>query len=113
MTVGRRRISRWLHGDVEGFSGPLRIRHASGSGEATGTGIKLGAGVRYAGRGVSVEGSVRTLLAHEASGCEEWGASGAVRIDPGASGRGLSLTLSPTVPSRATRARRRPRPSQV
>ena len=26
----------------------------------------------------------------------EWGASGSVRIDPGASGRGLSLTLSPT-----------------
>ena len=33
---------------------------------------------------------------HEESGYEEWGASGSIRIDPGASGRGLSLTLTPT-----------------
>ena len=39
---------------------------------------------------------MRGLLAHEESGYEEWGASGTVRIDPGASGRGLSLTLSPS-----------------
>ena len=30
-------------------------------------------------------------MAHEDSGCEEWGVSGSVRIDPEASGRGLSL----------------------
>ena len=35
-------------------------------------------------------------MAHEASGYEEWGASGSVRIDPGASGRGLSFSLTPT-----------------
>ena len=39
---------------------------------------------------------MRGLLAHEDEGYREWGASGSVRIDPGASGRGLSLTLSPT-----------------
>ena len=38
---------------------------------------------------------MRGLVAHEASGYEEWGASGAVRLEPGASGRGLSLTLNP------------------
>ena len=37
-----------------------------------------------------------TLVAHEESGYEEWGASGAIRINPSASGRGLSLTLSPS-----------------
>ncbi len=73
----------------------LGVRHDGGDAE-TGTGIEAGAGVRYAREGFSVEGSVRMLAAHEASGYEEWGASGAVRIDPGASGRGLSLTLRPT-----------------
>ena len=71
------------------------LRHDGGDAE-TGTGIEMGAAVRYAGEGVSIEGAVRTLVAHEETGYEEWGASGAVRIDPGASGRGLSLTLAPT-----------------
>ena len=39
------------------------------------------------------EAGAGTLLAHEETGYEEWGAAGAVRIGPGASGRGLSLTL--------------------
>ena len=60
-----------------------------------GTGVEAGAGMRYAGSGVTVEGSVRGLVAHDESGYEEWGASGSIRIDPGASGRGLSLTLTP------------------
>ena len=36
------------------------------------------------------------LVAHEESGYGEWGASGAVRIDPGQLGRGLSLTVAPS-----------------
>ena len=44
-----------------------------------------------------MEASARTLIAHEDSGYREWGASGSVRLDPGASGRGLSFTLAPTV----------------
>ena len=72
------------------------LRHDGGDAE-TGTGVELGAGLRYADpeSGLTVEASVRTLVAHEASGYEEWGASGSVRLDPGASGRGLSLTLRP------------------
>ncbi len=72
------------------------LRHDGGDAE-TGTGVELGGGLRYADpeSGLTVEGSVRTLVAHEASGYEEWGASGSVRLDPGASGRGLSLTLRP------------------
>ena len=38
---------------------------------------------------------MRTLVAHEDSGYEEWGASGAVRITPSASGHGLMLRFAP------------------
>ena len=60
------------------------------------TGLEVGAGLRYARSAVTVEGRVRALAVHEASGYEEWGASGSVRVEPSASGRGLSLTLAPT-----------------
>ena len=42
----------------------LGLRHDGGDAE-TRTGVELGAGVRYAGAGVTVEGSVRTLLTHD------------------------------------------------
>ena len=38
---------------------------------------------------------MRTLIAHEDADYREWGVSGGMRIDPGASERGLSLTLAP------------------
>ena len=72
----------------------LGVRHDGGDAE-TGTGFEIGAGVRYAAGGFSIEGAVRGLLAHQEHSFEEWGASGSIRIDPGASGRGLSLTLDP------------------
>ena len=67
-----------------------------GGDTGNGTGLELGAGLRYARSAVTVEGRVRALALHEASGYEEWGASGSVRVEPSASGRGLSLTLAPT-----------------
>ena len=70
----------------------LGLRQDGGDAE-TGAGIEAGGGIRYAGEGVAVEGSVRTLVAHQESGYEEWGASGSIRI-AGASGRGLSLTVA-------------------
>ena len=70
------------------------VRHDGGDAE-TGIGFEAGAGMRYAAEGIAIEGAVRKLVTHEDSGYEEWGASGSVRIDPGASGRGLSLTLAP------------------
>ena len=73
----------------------LGLRHDGGDAE-TGTGVEVGAGIRYAQGGVTVEGAVRTLVAHEEAGYEEWGASGSVRIDPGASGRGLAFSVAPT-----------------
>ena len=39
---------------------------------------------------------MRGLLARDDSGYEEWGVSGALRIEPNLSGRGFSLTLAPT-----------------
>ena len=72
------------------------LRHDGGDAE-TGTGIELGGGVSYAdpATGLSVTAKARGLLAHEDAGYTEWGASGSVKIDPGAAGRGLSLSLSP------------------
>ena len=76
----------------------LGLRHDGGDAE-TGTGVEAGGSVRYADpeSGLTVEASARRLLAHEDSGFGEWGVSGSVRLDPGASGRGLSLTLAPTI----------------
>ena len=72
----------------------LGLRHDGGDAE-TGTGLEAGAGLRYAAGALTIGAQVRTLVAHEASGYEEWGVSGSVRLDPGASGRGLSLKLAP------------------
>ena len=75
-------------------SAEIGVRLDGGDAES-GAGIEAGAGLRYSAGPLSIEGSVRTLLAHEESGYEEWGASAALRLSPSASGRGLSLTLSP------------------
>ena len=74
----------------------LGLRHDGGDAE-TGTGVEVGGRIRYAdaGSGLTVEASARTLIAHEDSGYREWGAGGSVRLDPGASGRGLSLSFAP------------------
>ena len=76
-------------------SAEVGLRHDAGDAE-TGTGVEFGGGLRYEGDGFSIEGSARTLVAHEADGYDEWGASGSIRINPGASGSGLSLTVAPT-----------------
>ena len=72
------------------------LRHDWGDAE-TGFGLELGGRVQYTdpALGLTIEAAVRGLLAHEDSDYEEWGASGTVRVDPGAMGQGLSLTLAP------------------
>ena len=72
------------------------VRHDGGDAE-TGSGIEVGGRISYtdAGSGLTVEANARTLIAHEDSGYREWGAGGSVRLDPGVSGRGLSLTVAP------------------
>ena len=75
----------------------LGLRHDGGDAE-TGTGVELGGRIAWSdpGSGLSVDASVRALVAREDSGYEEWGASGAVRLAPGDSGRGLSFSLART-----------------
>ena len=75
-------------------SAELGLRHDGGDAE-TGTGVEAGAGLRYSAGALTVEGRVRGLVAHEASGYREWGASGAIRVTPSASGRGLTLSIAP------------------
>ena len=75
-------------------SASIGVRHDTGDAE-TGTGLEVGGGLSYVGEGITVEGRVRGLVAHEDSGYEEWGASGSIRIDPRTSGRGLSFSLTP------------------
>ena len=74
----------------------LGLRHDGGDAE-TGTGVEVGGRIRYTdvGSGLTVEANARKLVAHEDSDYREWGAGGSVRLDPGASGRGLSLRLAP------------------
>ncbi|MDD9990830.1 MAG: hypothetical protein OXP75_03435 [Rhodospirillales bacterium] len=74
------------------------VRHDGGDAE-TGTGVELGGGVAWtdAGTGLTVEAKARMLVAHADSDYEEWGASATARLDPGADGRGLSLSLAPTI----------------
>ena len=74
----------------------IGLRQDGGDAE-TGTGVEVGGGVGYTDpqTGLTVDAKARGLIAHEDADYREWGASGSVRIDPGASGRGLSLTLTP------------------
>ncbi|MDE0712733.1 MAG: autotransporter domain-containing protein [Rhodospirillales bacterium] len=71
------------------------VRTDGGDGE-TGTRIEAGGGVRYADEatGLTLEARARTLLA-PGGDYGEWGASGLVRVDPGAAGVGLALSVRP------------------
>ena len=75
----------------------LGLRHDAGDAE-TGTGIEIGGGLNFSDPtlGLSVEVKARGLIAHQDADYREWGASAAVRLNPGASGQGLMLTLRPT-----------------
>ena len=72
----------------------IGVRHDSGDAE-TGTGIELGAGGRYQAGSLSIEARARALIVHEAEGYGDWGLSAAMRLDPSASGRGMTLSIAP------------------
>ena len=84
-------------------TGQIGLRHDEGDAE-TGFGLDMSAGIRYAAGRLTIEGTVRTLVAHEDSAYEEWGASGAIRMTPDALSRGLSLTLAPAWGNTASKA---------
>ncbi len=75
----------------------LGVRHDGGEG-GSGTGMEVGAGVGWAdpSRGLDVAVRVRGLAAHAGEGYREWGVSGWLRVVPGAAGRGLSMSLTPS-----------------
>ena len=85
----------------------LGVRYDGGDAE-TGAGVELGGGVAFAdaSSGLSVDARARMLLAHADSDYEEWGASATVRLDPGETGRGLSLSLAPTLGTASSAAER-------
>ena len=96
LSAGTGGARRTLAGALGAERAAEGLRHDGGDAE-TGTGVEVGGRISYtdAGSGLTVEANARTLVAHEDSGYREWGAGGSVRLDPGASGRGLSLTLAP------------------
>ena len=79
------------------FSPSLEVGVRRDDGDAeTGSGVEVGGRLRYVSSwGLSIEAAVRGLLAHEAGDYREWGASGALRFDPGQRGLGLSASIVP------------------
>ena len=76
------------------------VRQDGGDAE-TGLGIETGFGVVYAEPrvGLMLDAMVNLLVAHQDSRYREWGFTGSVRFDPGLAGRGLSLTMMPSLGS--------------
>ena len=75
----------------------LGLRHDGGDAE-TGTGVELGAGLAWSDPSGGLTSDLRFhgLAAHEDAGYDEWGASGSLRIAPDPSGRGISLSMTPS-----------------
>ena len=89
--------TRALDGDA-GFIPAIEAGICSDRGDGeTGTGVEVGAILRYvdAKSGVTMDIRGCTLLAHTGN-YKETGDSGFARPDPGASGRGMSLSLRPS-----------------
>ena len=65
---------------------------------ATGGGVEAGGGLAWAdpARGVTLEARGRALVAHRRDHLDDWGVSGALRVDPGVAGRGLSFRVLPS-----------------
>ena len=83
--------------DLDMRMGALGLR-ADGGDADKGAGAELGVGLEYSNSrlGLRAQWRAQGLLAHSASGFEEWGTSLNVELDPGVSGQGLALTLAPT-----------------
>ena len=73
----------------------MGMRYDGGDGD-TGHSLEIGGGLRYAdpATGLTVEGRARTVPIHSGE-YREWGVSGLVRLDPGAAGLGLALSVQP------------------
>ena len=72
----------------------IGLRHDAGDAE-TGTGVEIGAGLRYSVARLQIEAQARMLAAHEDDGYEEWGASAGLVYTTRENGTGLNLSLRP------------------
>ena len=90
-----RHVQKFASGASLTPSFEIGMRYDGGDGE-TGHSMELGGGLRYAdsASGLTVEGRARTVPFHSGD-YREWGVSGLVRVDPGAAGLGLALTVQP------------------
>ena len=89
----------WQPHPYERLGTSLELGERVDGGDADeGAGAELGVGLEYSNTrlGLRAQWRARRLLAHSASGFEEWGTSLNVEFDPGVSGQGLALTLAPT-----------------
>ena len=73
----------------------MGLRRDGGDAER-GSGMEARAGIRYTAPGMTIEASAHSLFGHQRREYEEWGASGSIRMAPGTSGRGVSLTVAPS-----------------
>ena len=73
----------------------MGLRRDGGDAER-GIGMEARAGIRYTAPGMTIEASAHSLFGHQRREYEEWGASGSIRMAPGTSGRGVSLTVAPS-----------------
>ena len=90
---------RWQLQPDERLGTSLELGARADGGDADeGAGAELGVGLEYSNTrlGLRAQWRAQGLLAHSASGFEEWGTSLNVEFDPGVSGQGLALTLAPT-----------------
>ena len=69
---------------------------SDGGDAGRGSGMEARAGIRYTAPGMTIEASAHSLFGHQRREYEEWGASGSIRMAPGTSGRGVSLTVAPS-----------------
>ena len=76
-----------------------------GGSDVDGFGSEVGGGIALAhvGLGLELAGAGRYLLAHQAEGFEEWGASLALRAGPGVSRRGAWVSVEPEWGAAASR----------
>ena len=84
----------------------LQLGHRHDGGDAEiGHGWDIKAALRYAdpAHGLSAEGTIHKLIAHEDADYEEQGVSASVRLHPDAAGLGLSLSLASSWNTGATR----------
>jgi len=74
----------------------LGLRHDGGDGR-TGTGLELGGALKFYAPavGLTLEGNARALLGHTGDH-RAWGIGGLMRVESGADGQGLAVTVAPS-----------------